>query len=212
MEDTPTIQFPRTVRVNERRVCFRPVTPDDRDRIVQGLRSMSVETSYRRFFTPTFYPSEKTLRYLTHIDGDQHMAIGAVDCSREGHPGIGAARYVRLPERPSIAEAAVVVIDAYQRQGIGSMLIAALSRYAADHDIEGFRGFVLAENRDFLSYLRALGATNEHAHDGVIQIDLPVYTRAKDFPSDSSPERARGAWKKIDDARLEDCEGTPTEA
>jgi len=125
-ENPETIRFPRTVIVNGRRVCIRPITPDDRDRIVQGLRSMSIETSYRRFFTPTFYPSEKTLQYLTHIDGEQHVALGAVDCTREGNPGIGAVRYVRLPDRPSIAEAAVVVIDEYQQQGIGSMLIAAL--------------------------------------------------------------------------------------
>lgn len=172
---------------------------------------MSVETSYRRFFTPTFYPSEKTLQYLTHVDGDQHMAIGAIDCSQDGHPGIGAARYVRLSEHPSMAEAAVVVIDAYQQQGIGSMLIAALSQYAAGHGIEKFRGFVLAKNQDFLSYLRALGGTNERAHDGVIQIDVPVYACAADLPDNPALERGRWAWRKIDDARLENCEGTPSE-
>jgi GNAT superfamily N-acetyltransferase len=209
MADPQTIRFPRTVTVNGRRVCIRPITPDDRDRIVQGLRSMSVETTYRRFFTPTFYPDEKTLQYLTHVDGEQHMALGAVDCTREGEPGIGAARYVRLSDRPSIAEAAVVVIDAYQQQGIGSMLIAALSRYAADHGVDAFRGFVLSENRDFLAYLRTLGASNERARDGVIQIDVPVYAREDDLPEGPDMERAKRAWKTVEDARLEDCAGTP---
>ncbi len=209
MADPQTIRFPRTVTVNGRRVCIRPITPDDRDRIVQGLRSMSVETSYRRFFTPTFYPDEKTLQYLTHVDGEQHMALGAVDCTREGEPGIGAARYVRLSDRPSIAEAAVVVIDAYQQQGIGSMLIAALSRYAADHGVDVFRGFVLSENRDFLAYLRTLEASNERARDGVIQIDVPVYAREDDLPEGPDMERAKRAWTTVEDARLEDCAGTP---
>lgn len=211
MEDPPTIRFPRTITVNGRRVCIRPVTPNDRERIVEGLRSMSVETSNRRFFTPKFYPSEETLRYLTHIDGEQHMAIGAVDCSQEGEPGIGAARYVRLPDEPSIAEAAVVVLDAYQRQGIGSMLIAALSRYAATHGVEAFRGFVLAENRDFLTFLGMLGAFNEHAHDGVIQIDMPVYAREEDLPDGPEMKRARWAWEMVDGAQLADCDGTPAD-
>lgn len=207
MEASPTIQFPRTVEVDDLRVCIRPVTPDDRERIVDGLRSMSVETSYRRFFTPAFYPSEETLRYLTHVDGERHMALGAIDCTREGHPGIGAARYVRLSEQPTIAEAAVVVLDTYQRHGIGSMLLAALSWYAAEHGIECFRGFVLAENRDFLEYLRALGAFNERAHDGVLQVDVPVYARHSDLPGGPRLDRARWAWSTVDEAPIEDCDG-----
>jgi GNAT superfamily N-acetyltransferase len=203
----PTIQFPRVVDVDALRVCVRPVTPDDRERIVEGLRSMSVETSYRRFFTPHFYPSEETLHYLTHVDGDQHVALGAVDCTREGEPGIGAARYVRLSEQPSVAEAAVVVIDAYQQRGIGSILIAALSRYAAGHGVERFRGFVLAENRDFLAYLRALGGGNEQVYGGVIQLDVPVYGRAAALPDGPETERARWAWHVLDAARIGDCDG-----
>jgi len=201
------IQFPRTVSLNGLRICIRPVTPDDRERIVEGLRSMSVETSYRRFFTPKFYPSEEALRYLTQIDGEQHMAIGAVDCTRTGTPGIGAARYVRLPDEPTVAEAAVVVLDAYQQQGIGSMLIAALSRYAGDHGIDTFRGFVLAENRAFLEYLRCLGTHHERAHNGVLQIDVPVYTRVDQIPDSHKLERARWAWRKVDEAQIGDCDG-----
>jgi len=215
-----SIQFPRTLEIDDLRLCVRPVRPEDRDRIVNGLRSMSVETSYRRFFTPRFYPTEETLQYLTHVDGKQHMALGAVDCTREGEPGIGAARYVRLADRPSVAEAAVVVLDDYQRRGIGSILIAALSRYAADQGgpkdpelpkIEAFRGFVLAENRDFLAYLRTLGAFNERAHDGIIQLDMPVYARLDDLPDGPGMARARWAWRAVETARVGDCDGTTSD-
>lgn len=208
------LQFPRTMTVDGLRVCIRPVTPDDRERILEGLRSMSVETSYRRFFTPKFYPSDETLHYLTHVDGDHHMALGAVDCTQDGFPGIGAARYVRLSDQPSIAEAAVVVLDAYQQQGIGSLLIAALSRYAAgrgDSDgsgappIEYFRGFVLAENRAFLSFLYNLGAVREQAHGGVIQLDVPVYAYAESLPDGPETARAQWAWRTLDDAQISDC-------
>jgi len=201
--------FPRTMTVNGLRVCIRPVTPSDRERLLEGIRSMSVETSYRRFFTPKFYPSEETLHYLTHVDGEQHMALGAVDCTRPGFPGIGAARYIRLADQPAVAEAAVVVLDAYQQRGIGSLLIAALSRYAAAHDIERFRGFVLAENRSFLAFLRDLGAVNERAHGGVIQVDVPVYERAEDLPEGRGTTRARWAWRTLDAARVGDCEALP---
>jgi GNAT superfamily N-acetyltransferase len=188
-------------------VCIRPISPEDRERIVEGLHEMSAETSYRRFFTPRFYPSDRALDYLTQIDGEQHMALGAVDCSRDGDPGVGAARYVRLPEAPTVAEAAVVVIDAYQRQGIGSMLLACLSRYAADHGVEWFRGFVLAENQEFLRFLRTLGGVNEQVHEGVIQLDVPVYVRADNLPEQPGTGRARRAWRMIDEAEIADCDG-----
>ena len=207
MDDAPSIRFPRTVTVDDRRVCIRPVTPDDRDRILEGLRSISVDTSYRRFFTPRFYPSEAELRYLTQIDGDRHMALGAVDCSAKGEPGVGAARYVRLPEAPTVAEAAVLVIDAYQRDGIGSLLLAALSQYAAGQGVEWFRGFVLADNRDFLAYLEALGACHKETHDGVLQLDVPVYPRGAQLPDTPALARARWAWRTIDDAGVADCDG-----
>lgn len=205
MTSGPAFRLPRTVTVGALRVCLRPITPDDRKRILEGLQSLSVETSYRRFFTPTFYPSEATLRYLTHPDGERHVALGAVDCTREGTPGIGAARYVRLAEQPSVAEAAVVVVDAYQQRGVGSLLLAALSRVAADRGVVRFRGYVLADNRAFLTYLRALGAVNEKAHDGVIQLDVPVYAREAALPKAPETERARWAWRTLADAPVGDC-------
>jgi GNAT superfamily N-acetyltransferase len=209
MTSSSAFPLPRTVTIGDLRVCLRPVTPDDRERLLDGLRALSVETSYRRFFAPTFYPSEATLHYLTHPDGERHVAIGAVDCTREGTPGVGAARYVRLAEQPTVAEAAVVVVDAYQRQGIGSLLLAALSRVAADRGVDRFRGYVLADNRAFLRYLRALGAVNEQAHDAVIQLDVPVYARAAALPEAPETERARWAWHTLVDAPVGDCTDAP---
>jgi GNAT superfamily N-acetyltransferase len=207
MDAPAPIQFPRTVAFNDHRICLRPVTPDDRDRILAGLQEISVETSYRRFFTPTFYPSERELQYLTQIDGDTHMAVGALDCTRDGWPGLGVARYVQLPDEPTVAEGAVLVIDAYQRQGIGSLLLAALSQYAAGHGIEYFRGFVLTENRDFLDFLDALGACREQTHDAVRQLDVPVYPRGAPLPDHPALDRARWAWEAVAEAPIADCSG-----
>lgn len=205
MNTFPHTYFPRTVTVGNMSVCIRPVTENDRERILEGLRSMSAETTYRRFFTPKFYPSEAELRYLTEVDGNSHMALGAVDCHRDGTPGIGIARCVRLVKSPSIAEAAIVVIDAYQGKGIGSMLMSAISKYAGAQGIESFRGYVLAENTGVLRYLRALGASGEHTRDGVVQIDVPVYTRSGDLPTGTATERARWAWRQVEAAEHTEC-------
>jgi RimJ/RimL family protein N-acetyltransferase len=187
------------------RLCIRAVTPEDRQRLLDGLRSITEETSYHRFFTPAFYPSEAELRYLTEVDYEQHVAVGAVDCTRDGEPGIGVARYIRLDDVPSVAEAAVLVVDAYQRRGIGSLLLAALSRYAAAHGVHRFRAYVLQENEPFLDYLRELGAGNEYTRDGIVQVDLPVYTDPESVPDTSATARARWAWQQLDEAREGGC-------
>lgn len=202
--------FPVTVSHEDCQFCIRPITPDDRGRILKGLEALSVETTYRRFFTPTFYPNEQELQYLTEVDGQRHVAIGVVDCTREGRPGVGAARYVRLPESPSVAEAAIVVIDAYQRQGIGSLLLAALSRYAAAHGVEQFRGYILAENTPVLRFLRALGATTERTRAGVVQVDVPVYAAADELPVEPQLPRARWAWNLVAAAPRAPCDEPPS--
>ena len=205
MNSSQAIPFPCTVSTGNSIVCIRPVTHEDRDRILEGLRAMSPETAYRRFFTPTFYPSEAELQYLTEVDGDTHMALGAVDCERDGTPGIGVARYVRLDTDPSIAEAAVVVIDAYQGRGIGSMLLSALSMYAGARGVETFRGYVLADNTAVLRYFRALGASSDHTETGIVQVDVPVYTHRSELPTGPETERMRRAWRHIEAPTPNEC-------
>ena len=48
------------------------------------------------------------------------------------------------------AELAVTVLDRYQRQGLGLILLAALSRFAAERDVSTFVSFVDAERRGLL--------------------------------------------------------------
>ncbi len=192
--------FPLRVSVGDLDLIIRPVKAADKSRIVEGLRAISSETSYRRFFTPTFYPSDEQLRYLTDIDGERHMALGAIDASKEGAPGVGVARYIRLSEEPTVAEAAILVVDAYQKRGVGSILLVALSRYAWHHGIRTFRGYVLLDNQAFLRYLQSLGAHKERAEDGVLQIDLPVPGRLEDLPETPAAQRARWAWRLVDKA------------
>lgn len=115
------------------------------------------------------------------------------------------ARYVRLPDESTVAEAAIVVIDAYQGQGIGSLLMAALSKRAADCGLEYFRAYVLVENRGVIEVLRALGASELPAEDGVLQMDVPVYPDPQNLPTDPELKRVRRAWHAIETAKEGDC-------
>lgn len=200
MTELSPFHLPVTVDTQGLRVRLRPITPDDRQRVLEGLRKISEETSYHRFFTPQFMPNEAQLRYLTEVDGDRHVAIGAVDADDPTEPGLGAARYVRLEDDPTVAEAAALVIDDYQRHGVGALLLAALNRHAYEHGVRAFRAYVMQENTDFLDYLRSLGTVREVVHEGVCEIDLPVITTADDLPQGPEHKAVRRAWQAFNDA------------
>jgi RimJ/RimL family protein N-acetyltransferase len=127
------------------RVWIRPVEPADKGRIAEGLRKLSNETIRRRFLAakPRFTSSE--LRYLTELDGVNHIALVAVDAD-DPDLLIAVARCVRLPDRPDTAELAIVVGDPWQGQGLGRELTLRLADEALAVGIRSFAATILADN------------------------------------------------------------------
>ena len=163
-------------------VVVRPILPEDKERLVAGFARLSEESRYRRFGTPIRRLSEEQLRSLTEVDYDSHMAWVALDPTGPGEPGLGVARYVRLPAEPSVAEAAVTVVDSHQGLGLGSILVGILAVSAVAHGITSFRAYVLAENQAVLELLRDLGA-RPHADEGpLLRVDVPIPSDPTQLP------------------------------
>jgi GNAT superfamily N-acetyltransferase len=158
MDDAPTLphdEYPPPVRLDDGTLIeFRPITPAARPLIQQAMARLSPETSRRRFFTVRYRLSEAELDRYTHPDGYHQHAVGALARLPDGRvEGVGVARFFRVPQAPDAAEVAVVVVDAYQRRGIGRRLLATLARLAAARGIERLRGIVLEDNVPMLSLL-----------------------------------------------------------
>ena len=156
------------------RIEIRPIRPDDREALAEGIRQMSPESRYRRFFSPIERLSEAQLTYLTEVDHHDHEALVAVE--RDTDRGIGVARFVRSAEDPSVAEVAVAVADDWHNQGVGSTLLHRLTERAREEGIRRFSGSVLEENRPMLDLLRELGEV--HVHDRAagavdLEVELP---------------------------------------
>ena len=109
---------------------IRPIEASDRAVLAAGLARMSPESRYRRFLSPTANLTENELRYLTEVDHHDHEALVAVEPGTA--EGIGVARYVRLEDRPEVAELAVAVVDDKQGQGVGSLLLQRLAAVARE--------------------------------------------------------------------------------
>jgi len=138
------------------KVLLRLLRPTDKGLLDAGFKLLSPESRYARFFTPKSSLSDDELHYLTEIDHESHLAIGAV-IERNGEQiGLGIARFIRLADRPDTAEAAIVVTDEVQRQGLGRLLLLRLIAAARERGIERFRFEVLSSNGGMVNLIAAV--------------------------------------------------------
>ena len=155
------------------RVAVRPIRAGDREAIREAFGRLSPETRYRRFLSSAERLSESDLRYLTEVDHSAHEAFVAFDpVTRDG---VGVARFIRDPERPTVAEAAVVVGDEWQNRGLGTALCRVLVERARELGIEAFTATLLAENQRMIHVLESLGPTQVVSSDGpTITVELAI--------------------------------------
>jgi ribosomal protein S18 acetylase RimI-like enzyme len=182
------------------RVEVRPITPEDRWRLTEGLKLLSEQSRFRRFHSPMPRFSEAQLDYLTLVDGVDHAAWVAVDPDRPEEPGYGVARYVRVADEPEVAEAAITVVDHAQGRGLGTQLLGVLAEVARSNGIATFRNYVLAENTPMLELFDSLGATRELEAPGLYRVDLQV--PAADDPLPDTPAGQAFAAAARRDLRL----------
>ena len=126
-------------------VLLRPVEAVHAALLADGFARLGTQSRWLRFLRPMAELTEAELRSFTDIDHHDHEAIGALD-PVDGR-GVGIARYIRDGADPESAEAAVTVVDDWQRRGLGAELIAQLSERAVAEGIRKFTALFSAENR-----------------------------------------------------------------
>jgi RimJ/RimL family protein N-acetyltransferase len=123
--------------------------PTDGERLRALFYRLSAQSIYRRFMTPIARPEQIPARRLLDVD---HRDREAIVATLDGEI-IGVARYVRARDFDR-AEVAVVVADAWQRQGLATRLLTALAERAKSAGISRFTLTVQADNTGALSLLR----------------------------------------------------------
>jgi len=158
------------------RVVLRHIRPSDAEELHRGFRALSPESRYRRFFGAVNDLDEATLRYLTDVDGVNHVAVIALveSLDLKTERGVGVVRFVRIPEDPKAAELAVTVVDDMQNMGLGTLLTQVATRFARARGITHFRGDVLASNAPMVHALEEVGAKPSSSSDGVLTFDMPI--------------------------------------
>jgi ribosomal protein S18 acetylase RimI-like enzyme len=131
---------------------------------VRSLRNGDTETVFalfarlgersreRRFCGAKPRLSELELANLARVDRDHHVLVGYVD--GDSKP-VGIARLVR---DGSMAEIAFAVADAYQSNGVGSVLASELAADARAAGITQLMATVCGDNPRIVALLQRLGS------------------------------------------------------
>lgn len=156
-----------------RPVTIRALRLEDRDGLLAAVANSSTQSIYRRFFTRKRSFSEKEVAFFLNVDFVDHLALVAV-LNEGGRPVIaGGARCVGV--QPGRAEVAFLVVDRYQRQGIGALFMRHLAAIARQAGIKELIAEVLADNSSMLRVFEKSGlrlATKRET--GVVHVALQL--------------------------------------
>ena len=106
-----------------------PIQLADVQPVLEAYKGLSDKSLYSRFFTvPNELPYDHLFDRIRHLDHKTREALIA----KVGGQVIGAANYAPVPGEPGVVEAAVVIADDMQCNGLGSFMFTCLMRLARD--------------------------------------------------------------------------------
>jgi GNAT superfamily N-acetyltransferase len=158
-----------TVAVGGQPIVVRLLEPAEADLVRRFYHRLSFETVYKRFMSPVVPPADALMLRLMNIDHCRRDALIAQD-----HDGIaGVARYAPLGDQRY--EVAIVVADAWQRRGLGTLLMTRLGHIARARGIAAFHATLLAENRGAKLFLQHIWPEASFRFvDGTVEADIPL--------------------------------------
>ena len=158
---------------DDRPITIRALRPDDRAGMLAAIGRTSMQSLQRRFFVPKKGFSEQEMAFFLNIDFESHVAIVA-EVEEDERPVIaGGGRYIVV--QPGQAEIAFVVVDAYQGQGIGTILMRHLAVLARNAGLKELVAEVLPENTAMLKLFKKFGfRTDAKGSPQVVHLTLQL--------------------------------------
>jgi acetyltransferase len=156
-------------------VTIRPIRPDDAPKLQKAFKRLSTQSIYYRFLQVFAQLTDQQANDFANLDYYHRMALIAEILEAGESNLIGVARYSMLSgDEPGLAESAVVVIDEYQKRGLGSLLLRHLVRYARSHDVQVFLATVHVSNAQIMRFIKRSGfpAEKKMIEPGVWEIRI----------------------------------------
>jgi RimJ/RimL family protein N-acetyltransferase len=156
--------YSATARLRDgRAVEIRALRPDDKDDMLMAVSRTGTQSLQRRFFVVKRGFSEREIAYFMNVDFANHVALVAFADEDGQKVIIGGGRYIVT--EPGKAEIAFVVIDDYQGQGIGTLLMRHLAVLARKAELRELIAEVLPENAAMRKVFSKFGFEARRGHD-----------------------------------------------
>jgi GNAT superfamily N-acetyltransferase len=137
-------------------VVIRPIRRQDAEAERAFIEGLSTRSMHNRFLGQIAHPDDAFIEQLTDIDYVNDVALVAVvDDESEGKI-VGVSRYAKDPAGAR-CESAVVVADAWQHRGLGTVLMQHLILIAQERGLRTMESIDLAGNIDMRDLARELG-------------------------------------------------------
>jgi acetyltransferase len=175
------VQYVREVELPDgESATVRPIRPEDEPLMVKFHESLSERSIYMRYFHMMNLDQRTTHDRLTRIcfiDYDREMALVAERRNPEtGEREImGVGRLSRRGGSPEEAEYSILISDAFQRQGLGTLLLERLLEVGREEGLKRITAEILYDNRAMQGISRKLGfKLRRDTEEGVFKAELDL--------------------------------------
>jgi len=167
-----------------RKLKLRLMRPSDAQMLIEFFHRMSPETRRRRFHTGTENVSDELIlqRAMEFASVDNRLQVGAVVAvynDKEGEQIVGSVRLARDPaalDSPE-AEAAVVVRDDFQGEGLGTELMRRLVLLAKHMRVKTIVAIFQPDNEGAIRLFREINlpytTTIDHG-ETILRLEMPA--------------------------------------
>lgn len=139
-------------------ILLRPIKPEDEPLWLELLGSCSKESIYSRFRHFFHWQSHEVATRFCYIDYAREIAMVAEVMEQGRRRLIGVGRLIAEPDLSSV-EYAVLVNDAWQERGIGSILTDACCEIAVRWGIRKITAVTTSDNHRMVAVFRKRGFT-----------------------------------------------------
>lgn len=160
-------------------VLTRPIKPQDAALLVKLFQELSPASVYFRFLSNVRSLPEEWVHHFTRIEYDRDVAMVAVRRSKGEERILGVGRIMRSPGSTR-GEVAVVVADAWQGKGIGTVLLKTCIRIAEELGMRSLWGLVSLDNERIITMAAKLGFTRKpQCGEGLLELEMTLDTGSR---------------------------------
>jgi acetyl coenzyme A synthetase (ADP forming)-like protein len=153
-------------------VHVRPVRHGDREALKKFLERLSADSRSLRFFS-LGVNLDAAAEWAADVDYDRRFGLVALGGPRQAV--VGHATFSRDDPDDDRAEVAFEVADAYQGNGLGTILLAHLAEAAQERDVSVFEAEVLPHNHRMVEVFRESGfAVRTRSDPDLLRLEFPT--------------------------------------